>query len=231
MSMGLVAGRRWRRPPSGAAPRRAVAIVARAAVRSSAKERGTRARPCAAAAIETAAARSAATSHCSIVGRRWSSARALPVAVARHSAAAMAMRSLIPRARASSTPRKIPGKHRELLIWLGKSLRPVPTIRAPASFASQGHISGTGLAQARMIESPAMAATAAGEMMPGAAKATRASAPRRASSMPPVMLSALLSVQTRHLSAKLPRRASMSPRPRWSVPLLSQATIPPGSMP
>ena len=60
----------------------------------------------------------------------------------------MAMRLLIVRARTSNTPRKSPGKTSELLTWLGKSLRPVATICAPALRATSGQISGTGLAQA-----------------------------------------------------------------------------------
>ena len=33
-----------------------------------------------------------------------------------------------------------------MLIWLGKSLRPVPTTAAPAALARSGMISGVGLA-------------------------------------------------------------------------------------
>src|SRR6476646_7067114 len=46
----------------------------------------------------------------------------------------------------SSAPRKMPGNAKELLTWLGKSLRPVAMIAAPAALASSGIISGTGLA-------------------------------------------------------------------------------------
>ena len=40
-----------------------------------------------------------------------------------------------------------------MLIWLGKSLLPVPTILAPAAFASSGIISGSGLAIAKITAS------------------------------------------------------------------------------
>ncbi len=46
-----------------------------------------------------------------------------------------------------------------MFIWLGKSDLPVATIFAPASLASQGQISGIGLAQAKSMESFAMLAT------------------------------------------------------------------------
>ena len=51
----------------------------------------------------------------------------------------------------SRTPLKIAGKPRLLLTWLGKSLLPVATIRAPASSASQGQISGIGFAHAKTM--------------------------------------------------------------------------------
>ena len=75
---------------------------------------------------------------------------------ANSNAAAMAISSEMVRARTSNAPRKMPGNTSELFTWLGKSLRPVATILAPASFASHGQISGTGLAQANTIASFAM---------------------------------------------------------------------------
>ena len=51
----------------------------------------------------------------------------------------------------SSTALNMPGKTRTLFIWLSKSERPVPTMNAPASRASCGSISGTGLAIANII--------------------------------------------------------------------------------
>src|SRR5208337_1831024 len=74
-------------------------------------------------------------------------------------AAAMHISSVMILARTSSAPRKIPGKPSELLTWLGKSDLPVATTRAPASFASQGQISGIGLAHAKIMESSAIDAT------------------------------------------------------------------------
>ena len=44
----------------------------------------------------------------------------------------------------SNAPLKIPGNASTLLIWFGKSERPVPTTLAPASLASLGLISGSG---------------------------------------------------------------------------------------
>ena len=56
----------------------------------------------------------------------------------------------------SNAPLKIPGNASTLLIWFGKSERPVPTTLAPASLASLGLISGSGLAIAKMIASSAI---------------------------------------------------------------------------
>ena len=63
----------------------------------------------------------------------------------------MHISSVIVLARTSRVPRKMPGKPSELLTWLGKSERPVATTAAPASLASQGQISGIGLAQTKTI--------------------------------------------------------------------------------
>ncbi len=43
---------------------------------------------------------------------------------------AAAFSSVMVRARGSGTPRKMPGKPSALMPWLGKSLRPVPAMRA-----------------------------------------------------------------------------------------------------
>ncbi len=43
-----------------------------------------------------------------------------------------------------------------MFTWFGKSLRPVATTRAPASIASQGHISGIGFAHAKTMASSAI---------------------------------------------------------------------------
>ena len=66
-------------------------------------------------------------------------------------AAAICISSVMSLARASKAPRKIPGNAKTLLIWLGKSLRPVATINAPPSLASSGIISGVGFAIAKII--------------------------------------------------------------------------------
>ncbi len=99
----------------------------------------------------------------------------------------MAISSVMVLAKTSKTPRKMPGKPKELLIWLGKSERPVPTMRAPASLASQGQISGTGLAQAKTMASLAMRLIHSGLITPGPGleAATQTSAPSRASGIPP----------------------------------------------
>ena len=60
----------------------------------------------------------------------WSSASSAPTSPARASAAASFMPSVIAVACASKAPRKIPGKASTLLIWFGKSDRPVATTRA-----------------------------------------------------------------------------------------------------
>ena len=51
-------------------------------------------------------------------------------------AAAMAILSVTRLASTSRQPFRRPGKHMELFTWLEKSLRPVATMRAPASLAS-----------------------------------------------------------------------------------------------
>ncbi len=136
-------------------------------------------------------------------------------------------------ARTSRAPRKIPGNPRELFTWFGKSPRPVATIRAPASVASQGQISGTGFAQAKTTGSRSMDWTHAGSIVPGPGRenARQTSAPRIASAIPPRTPSALVSVHTRHLSANRSCTASISVRPGCNTPRESQATIAPGSTP
>ena len=72
----------------------------------------------------------------------------------------------------------MPGNANTLFIWLGKSLRPVPTIAAPASFARSGIISGTGFAIASIIRSGAIERTISGVTHPGAETPINTSAPR-----------------------------------------------------
>ena len=57
---------------------------------------------------------------------------------AREWAAAMAMLSVTRLASTIRQPLSRPGKHMELFTWLGKSLRPVATMKAPAALASWG---------------------------------------------------------------------------------------------
>src|SRR5437868_11195182 len=65
------------------------------------------------------------------------------------STAACFISSLIAVAPTSSAPRKMKGKHRTLLTWLGKSDRPVQIIASGRALrASSGMISGFGLASA-----------------------------------------------------------------------------------
>ncbi|MPM87205.1 hypothetical protein SDC9_134299 [bioreactor metagenome] len=90
-------------------------------------------------------------------------------------------------ARASSAPRKIPGNASTLLIWFGKSLRPVPTMYAPPAFASSGKISGVGFAIAKMTGFSFMVAIHSFFRTPGADTPTNTSIPTTASSKVPVL--------------------------------------------
>ena len=94
----------------------------------------------------------------------------------------MHMSSVTVFALTSKTPRNIAGNPRLLLTWFGKSLLPVDTILAPASLASHGHISGIGLAQAKIIELLAIVATQSFFIVsgPGFDAATTASTPLKA---------------------------------------------------
>jgi len=80
---------------------------------------------------------------------------------------------------------EIAGKPKLLLTWFGKSLLPVAMIRAPASSASQGQISGIGFAQAKTIESFAIVLIHSFFIVlgPGLEAATTASTPLKASDM------------------------------------------------
>src|SRR5437016_8703065 len=100
----------------------------------------------------------------------------------------MHISSLIALALTSRVPLKIPGNPRELFTWLGKSDRPVATILAPVSFASQGQTSGIGLAHAKIIESSAIVEISPFGTTPGPGVdiATKTSAPFTASLKPAV---------------------------------------------
>ena len=75
------------------------------------------------------------------------------------------MPSVIAVACTSKAPRKMPGKASTLLIWFGKSERPVATMRAYLC-ATSGCTSGVGLAIAKMIASGAIRATSSSGMVP-----------------------------------------------------------------
>ena len=75
------------------------------------------------------------------------------------------MPSVIRVAPASRAPRKMPGNASTLLIWLGKSLRPVATTAAYRA-ATSGCTSGVGFARAKTIAPVAMPATAASPIVP-----------------------------------------------------------------
>ena len=68
------------------------------------------------------------------------------------------MPSVIDVACTSNAPRKMPGNASTLLIWLGKSERPVATTRA-CRCATSGCTSGVGFASPKMIASGAIRAT------------------------------------------------------------------------
>ena len=75
------------------------------------------------------------------------------------------MPSVIAVARTSKAPRKMPGNASTLLIWLGKSERPVATTRA-CRWATSGCTSGFGLASPKMIASGAIVATTSSGTVP-----------------------------------------------------------------
>ncbi len=114
---------------------------------------------------------------------------------------AMHISSVMVFARTSSAPLKMAGNTRLLFTWLGKSLLPVAMTFTPASFASQGHISGTGLAQANSMGSSAINLMSSGLMVPGPGfEAARAmSLPLNASLMSPVLSSPLVFRVISHL--------------------------------
>ena len=87
------------------------------------------------------------------------------------STAAIFISSLIAVAPTSSAPRKMKGKHRTLLTWLGKSERPVQIIASGRALrASSGMISGVGLASAITSGLSAIALTMSGFSTLGADK-------------------------------------------------------------
>ena len=94
------------------------------------------------------------------------------------STAAFFISSLIAVAPTSSAPRKMKGKHRTLLTWLGKSERPVQIIASGRALrASSGMISGFGLASAITSGLSAIALTMSGVSTLGADSPRKMSAP------------------------------------------------------
>lgn len=81
----------------------------------------------------------------------------LPTTSASATAAASFISSVMLVAPASIAPRKTPGKASTLLIWFGRSLRPVATTAACRA-AIAGSTSGIGLASEKTIASSAIAA-------------------------------------------------------------------------
>ena len=88
------------------------------------------------AAAATAFATAAATPGSNAPGMMCSRSSFPPAKSASARTAAAFIAAFISRDRASSAPRKTPGKARTLFIWLGKSLLPVPATYAPAATAS-----------------------------------------------------------------------------------------------
>ena len=116
------------------------------------------------------------------------------------------MFSVICVARTSRAPRKTPGKASTLLIWFGKSLRPVATTAAYLR-ATSGWTSGLGLAIAQMMALSAMVATTSSGTSP-ADRPTNTSAPASADSMEPCRPALLLMAASSALYLLSPGRPS-----------------------
>ena len=127
-------------------------------------------------------------------------------------------------ARTSKAPRNTPGKARTLLIWFGKSLRPVPMTAAPASRARSGMISGTGLAMGNKMGLGAMVLTISGVTTPGEDTPMNRSAPTITSAREPD-LSSLLDSSNRAFFSAL-----RSVRAEQMAPLRSQMMASPRPM-
>ena len=116
-------------------------------------------------------------------------------------AAAIFIFSVMAAARTSSAPRKIPGNATTLLIWLGKSLRPVAMTRTPPALASSGMISGVGLAMAKTMASLFMVLHSSVVRMPGRDTPMKTSAPSMASFRPPLIWRGLVTSPSQFLWA------------------------------
>ncbi len=155
-----------------------------ALARSSGMSSSRRATPSSIAACVTACATASTTRVSKTLGMMYSALRSSPTIPAIARAAASFIPSVILRARQSSAPRKIPGKASRLLIWFGKSLRPVP-ITATYGAATSGMTSGVGFAIAKTIGSRAIVAIHSGCKIPGALTPMKTSAPASTSCSEP----------------------------------------------
>src|SRR5438093_212452 len=194
----------------------------------------TRARPCSMAFMPTAAASRANTSISSIVGTMCSSSRSSSSTTSASSvAAAMHISSVMVFARTSNVPRKMPGNPSELFTWLGKSDRPVAMIRAPASFASQGQISGTGFAITKRIASSAIEWTHSFWITPGPGleAAITTSEPFIASGIPPSRSPEFVIWASSHFSRNSSFFFAISSRCGQRIPFESTRIMFPGLAP
>src|ERR1700733_10425129 len=169
------------------------------------------------AAAATAAATAGATRGSSGLGTMQSVAKSSTAMEKIASAAAIFISSLMLRAPASSAPRNTPGKASTLLIWFGKSLRPVATIEACLAAAS-GWTSGSGFDNANTMLFGAMVAiSSSGTTPPETPRKT--SAPSSASTMPPVRSSLLVRAASSALTPFI------SARSRCRMPCESSTVI------
>ena len=155
---------------------------------------------------------------------------------ARARAAACFIPSVICTAPQDSAPLNRPGKTSTLLIWLGKSDRPVPTTAAPWARAMSGIISGTGLAMARRMGSLAMDSTISPVTRPGRETPMKTSAPTKASARVPRCLAWLVRAASSawwgsRLGSPAQRIPSLSHRMRLEYPRSSSslAAAPPAA--
>ena len=102
----------------------------------------------------------------------------------------------------------MPGKASTLLIWLGKSLRPVPTTAAPAARARSGMISGTGLAMGNRMGLGAMERTISSVTAPGEDTPMNTSAPFSTSAREPALRSRLVRAAISSFTGLRPSRPS-----------------------
>ncbi len=135
------------------------------------------------------------------------------------SAAASFMPSVMRDARTCRAPAKMPGKARTLLIWLGKSLRPVATTAAYL-WATSGWISGFGLAIAKISAFFAIFATADSGTVPPETP-MKTSAPSRAASNGPASPALFVNDASSRLTSV------RSSRSRETMPLRSHTATSP----